>query len=200
MYFVYQSRRRGSATHYSRVTKGSNVSLFGRNEGWIPWILSKCLPSLDNQSEPLLWHLSETDIRREIMQDEDKPTGNALIIDLKPNDARNLSLYEIEEAWGHSAKRWTPVMLRLKRLFCDENAANFDRRDFTLTDANIRSEPIFSFYYARGTVLDGKLEGTWNLTAPGSANSALLWPDTMTYFCQNATAAINAWRSQSAEA
>ena len=161
--------------------------------------MSRCLTNLESQSEPLRWHLSETDIRRVIMEDPDKPTGNALIIDLKPNDAGNLSLYEIVEAWGHSACGWTPVMLRLKSLFCDEDASKFDRCDFTRTDTESSAEPIFSFYYARGTVRDGKLEGTWNLTAPGSADSALLWPDPMMFFCENATAAIKAWRSQSAD-
>jgi hypothetical protein len=120
------------------------------------------------------------------MQDDDKPTGNTLIIDLKPNDEGNLSLYEIVEAWGHSDRNWTPVMLRLKCLFCDEDASRFDRRDFKRTDADILTEPIFSFYYARGTVVDSELKGMWTLAPPGAANSALLWPKTMRYFCQNA--------------
>jgi hypothetical protein len=189
MYVLYKKTLDGAITRYERLKHGFQVSLFGCNEGWIPWILRQTITKTDNQ--PLRWHLSESEISQVIERDQSVPDGNALVIDLKPNQTSNLSLYEVVEAWGHSENDWTPVMLRLKGLFVDEKEG-FDKARFTRTEEQIDKRPIFSMYYVRGTVKNGQICGTWNLTAPGSANSALLWAETMKYFSQQALKIINA--------
>jgi hypothetical protein len=183
MYFIYKKKKTGSVTEFTKVDKSSKVCLFGCNEGWIPWILKQSLAGSQANSEPLYWHLSETEIIRELEKDKDKPSGNALIIDLKPKIQDRLSLYEVVEAWGHSANGWSPVMLRLKALFVDADPAKFNRARFTRSNTETIG-PFFSLYYLRGTVVGGELQGTWNLPGPSSTNSVVLWPDTMKYFSE----------------
>jgi hypothetical protein len=191
MYLIYKTKKSGLATEFTKVEKRYKVCLFGRNEGWIPWILKQSLIGSKANSEPLYWHLSEALITEELEKDQEKPNGNALLIDLKPHDKKNLSLYQVLEAWGHSASGWSPVMLRLRALFVDADPTKFDRTRFTRSDCETTG-PIFSLYYARGTVDGGNLKGTWNLPRPSSTNSVVLWPDTMRYFSNAARRVLRA--------
>jgi hypothetical protein len=191
MYHIYKKRVVGSSTEYTLVNKADKVCLFGCNNGWIPWILKQSLVGSKANSEPLKWHISEDEIKQELEKDQVKPSGNALVIDLKPSDTANLSLYEVLEAWGCSENGWTPVMLRLNALFIDADAKRFSRERFTRADAQATG-PIFSMYYVRGSVGGGELTGTWNLPGPSSTNSVLLWPDTLTYFSEEANRILTA--------
>jgi hypothetical protein len=136
-------------------------------------------------SEPLLWHII---IENELAHS--RWPNCALIIDLKPNDAEGKAwLYEIVEAWGHSNRGWTPIMLRLKALPVGQSLAQFDPLDFVCKDGG-DDTPIFSMMYMRGTVKEGSLDGTWAFPRPSSTNSALLWPETFNYFAKEAAKTI----------
>jgi hypothetical protein len=109
---------------------------------------------------------------------------HTLIIDLKPkNRETNLSLYEVAEVWGHSSNGWTPIMLRLRGLFIDEDPTAFNREDFTRCEADI-DDPIFSMMYLQGTIREGSLLDKWTPPGPSPTNSVLLWPETLQYFSE----------------
>ena len=55
MYALYRRTRIGNAaTRYERDKKEPNISLFGCNNGFIPWLLRLKVPA--NQNEPYCWH------------------------------------------------------------------------------------------------------------------------------------------------
>ena len=174
MYALYDKARNKGATQYRFQEQ---VSLFGCNEGYIPWLLSKQLTS--DSSEPFPWHVNIEDCLKGVEQD-----NQTLIIDLKPNN-RYLSLYEVLNVWGYSASGWTPILLHLRSLFIDENRGLYNDKDFIRTPEEV-DEPIFSMLYLNGTIKGGQLEGKWTTPGPGATNSVLLWPDVFKYFWQQA--------------
>ena len=173
MYALYRkSKPNGSAEHYEFEKE---ISLFGCNSGWIPWLLRKQLETSD--SEPYMWHLNVA----EALAEADY-AGRTLIINLKPNSKRpNLSLYEIADVWGYSDSGWTPVMLHLRGLFIDDDPGEFNDRRFSRKVAEI-DEPIFSMLYMSGSVSQGELTGKWTAPPSSLTNSVLLWPETLDYF------------------
>lgn len=179
MYFVYDTANIGQVTRY---TRRSRESLFGCRSGWIPYLLREEAPA--SASEPFRWHFNV----RDAMARHDR-SGATLVIDLKPNEANNVSLYEVVEVWGHSEHGWTPIMMRLRGLFVDGSAEQVDpsKFDYNLADAD---DPIFSVMYLRGTVREGALLGPWTAPGPSSTNGVLLWPHVMAYFTTVATAAM----------
>ncbi len=177
MYALYEKETVGGGFHYKYR---GDTKLAGCKMGKIPHLLEIHLDG--SGSEPLCWHY--------ILEKEFACTKRwkncALVINLKPNDADGrISLYEIVEAWGHSNRGWTPIMLRLKSLFVDQSPERFDPRDFVHEDDE-SDTPIFTMVYMRGTVKDGCLEGTWAFPRPSSTNSVLLWPEMFKYFAGEA--------------
>jgi len=182
MFYIYRKAAVDSTTTiYTRIKRPGRVSLFGCREGWLPWILKRKLEGT-NASEPWQWHLTESEICRELEIDETQPSGNALVIDLKPG--RGVELYEIVEAWGHSDCGWTPIMLRLRELkgkpSCSPTIDRF------AVDNVACGPPVFSFYYVIGTIKNGDIFGKWTLPPPSSTNSVFLWPEAMTFFTEQA--------------
>ena len=176
MYALYEISVTNNEKRY-RFQK--RVSLFGSKSGYIPWLLSHQLDPVS--AEPKKWHveisgaLSKADHQRQ-----------TLIINLKPNSTTpNLSLYELLDVWGYSDSGWTPMMLRLRGLFVDEDPSLVDENDFLLTTQDY-DEPIFSMMYLRGTIRDGALEGRWTPPRPSPTNSVLLWPEAFKYFWNEA--------------
>lgn len=155
------------------------ATLFGCNEGYIPWLLKKHLTSDSN--EPFSWHVNIESAMTSVDQG-----GETLVINLKPNAKEpTLALYEIIDAWGYSSSGWTPIMLYLKGLFIDESPTAFNEHDFKRKDVDIE-DPIFSLMYLNGTVKEGALSGRWTPPGPSSTNAVLLWPDTFSFFAEKA--------------
>lgn len=172
MYMRYLKSRRGANCHYSFAEK---TSLFGCNNGFIPWLLRKQIA--EAQEEAYSWHIN---IGSALNATEYR--GSTLVIDLKPKQKKtNLSLYEVEDIWGYSDNGWTPVLLRLSGLFMDADPSRINRNRFRIGD-NERIGPIYEFLYLSGSVSDGKLTGGWTAPPSSPTNAALLFPDTLRYF------------------
>lgn len=180
MYALYQ--KENISTGQEKFFFKRQISLFGCNSGWIPWLLSQELGP--HETEPLRWHI---DVHAALAA-ANYP-NHALLINLKPNATEpNLSLYEIANVWGFSDCGWTPIMLHLRGLFIDEDARAYDDREFERTAAEI-DEPIFSMLYLTGSVESGAIVGTWVAPRPSPTNAALLWPETLDFFVEAANAA-----------
>jgi hypothetical protein len=176
MYAAYERSMTDSSLHYKFIER---ISLFGCNEGYIPWLLEHSLEA--GQSEPLKWHVNLDEAL-----DKEGMKNRALIIDLKPNNTnKTLSLYEIADVWGHSSSDWTPIMFHLRGLFVDYGLEGLDERNFSRSVEEI-DDPIFSMLYLKGSVRDGKIVGKWTAPRASPTNSALLWPDTFEFFANEA--------------
>jgi len=176
MYALYDKTQNNSETRY-RFREVA--SLFGCNEGYVPWLLSKQLTA--ESSEPLSWHVNIQSSLEAVGQQH-----QTLVIDLKPNSKEpSLSLYEVLNVWGYSSSGWTPILFHLSGLFIDDDPKRFDKNDFVRSPADV-DHPIFSMMYLRGTVKSGRLEGRWTPPGPSPTNSVLLWPEAFEYFWQQA--------------
>ena len=176
MYARYTRTRVGGDA--SRYQFQKQVSLFGCNSGFIPWLLSAKIPT--GQGEPYLWHVN---VVHELGTHSGYP-NSTLIIDLKPKQNKlNLSLYEVMDVWGYSSHSWSPILLRLNGLFVDKDPALINRNDFVRKDDELDG-PIYEFLYLDGSVNDGKIVGSWVPPPASPTNAALLWPDTLNYFVQ----------------
>ena len=180
MYARYARTRGDGKTVFRFVER---CCLFGCNQGFIPWLLGKQLPAL--QDEPYRWHLSVPDSLNGATWGDIDYTGSTLLIDLKPKQNKtNLSLYEVLDVWGYSSSGWTPILLHLSGLFVDADPRTIDRNHFEVPDAD-REEPIYEFLYLNGSVRGGKLIGNWNAPPASPTNAALLWPESLAYFFQS---------------
>lgn len=176
MYALYEKACEGAAYRYRFAEQ---VSLFGCNSGYIPWLLAKTMEP--DASEPLQWHLVVDDALAAVGQKD-----HALIINLKPNSKEpNLSLYEVMEVFGYSSSGWTPLMLYLRGLFVDNDPSQFDANKFVRASADAE-DPVFSMTYLSGSVRDGRLYGRWTVPGPSSTNGVLLWPEAFKYFSDQA--------------
>ena len=176
MYALYEISAPNNEKRY-RFEK--QVSLFGSKSGYVPWLLTHQLDP--GSSEPKKWHVEIPDALSQAGHQ-----NRALMINLKPNSATpNLSLYELLDVWGYSDSGWTPVMLRLRGLYMDEDPSLVDENDFSRTTRDC-DEPIFSMMYLRGTIQRGALKGRWTPPGPSSTNSVLLWPEVLEYFWHEA--------------
>jgi hypothetical protein len=133
-------------------------------------------------SEPWCWHIKLSDVLASL-----ETATTAFVIDLKPANASNVSLYELRDVWGFSYRnpeyQWTPMMLRLRTLLSDESSTRYDKRGFVVHTLDDRS--IFTFLYLDGSVdEDGTFVGRWCFPRPSSTNSVLLWPDAFAYFVE----------------
>ena len=177
MYARYKKTRIGTdATRYE--VQENNISLFGCNNGYIPWLLQMKLP--ESIPEPYKWHV---DVVKELGEHPDYPNGS-LLIDLKPKQNKtNLSLYELMDIWGYTENQWSPILLRLHGLFVDEDPTLIQRGDFVRKDADVDGR-IYEFMYLDGWVEGKKLVGRWAPPPASPTNAALLWPDSLNYFLQ----------------
>ena len=176
MYARYMRTQVGA--HATRYEFQERASLFGCNNGFIPWLLSLKIPR--GQGEPFRWHvnvLGELGSNREYL-------NNSLVIDLKPKQNKtNLSLYEVMDVWGYSDSGWSPILLRLTGLFVDQDPSSVNRNKFVRKDSELDG-PMYEFLYLDGSVGHGKLLGSWVPPPASPTNAALLWPATLNYFVQ----------------
>lgn len=178
MYLLYEKTERADCTDY--VYK-NDVSLFGCNVGYIPKLLQQQLTRFGQKTpEPYEWHLNiPTSLQQE---GQDNMT---LMIDLKPKQSHNVSLYELMDVCGYSSSGWTPVMLCLRGILVDEDPAKYPKKCFSQSNSKI-DKYIFSMMYLHGSVKDGNIEGKWITPGPSSTNAVLLWPETLKYFSEKA--------------
>ena len=155
------------------------ISIFGCNNGYIPWLLSYKLKKGDN--EPLKWHIN---IESELNNSTEEYYHNtSIIIDIKPKNKNEtyLTMAELTDVWGYSDSSWTPMLFRLNMLFTDHDINLADKKLFKIENG-IEPEIVYSIIYARGSIKDGKIAGRWTPPSMSPTNSTLLWPETLKYF------------------
>lgn len=178
MYLLYEKTERNDDTVY--VFK-EEVHLYGCNIGFIPIQLQKQLTRLGQKtSEPYEWHLNVPNSLQEEGQE-----NTTVMIDLKPKQPDNVSLYELMDVYGYSYTGWTPIMLCLRGILIDESPTEYDKKSFPVPNSKIHKF-IFSFMYLNGGLKDGLIEGKWTTPGLGAANGVLLWPETLEYFSEKA--------------
>lgn len=174
MYSLYKYNVKGKNTRYK--LKEEQICLFGRRNGYIPWLLQRQIPR--NQSAPYRWYVAI----RPSLQSQSGYSDTTIIIDLKPKQrADNISLYELTDVWGISHNGWTPILLRLVGLFVDKKPSGVDRKKFERSENEI-DEPIYEFLYLAGSVKNGELTAKWTAPPASPTNATLLWPDYLKHF------------------
>ncbi len=176
-FYLYEKTPEGKGFRYRHIRK---VPLAGSRSGLIAQLLRR--KELPWGREPFPWHLP--------MAQELENLGwknHAILIELKPYSATpNLSLYELQDVFGYSYSGWTPLVFHLRGLFIDQDPNIVDPKDFLYEsdrfDPQQRHKHIFTFPYLQGGVYEGKIEGKWIFPRPSSTNTALLWPEAMSYF------------------
>ncbi len=157
---------------------GEQISLFGRNKGWIPWLLQQMMPN--GQGEPYRWHIHIHDGLALPAVRKEYPNVDAIIVDIKPTAKDQFLVCELEDVYGYSADGWTPLLWHMQVLSNGEPKANH-LEDF---DARSDGKTIYEFLYATGGVDNGEIIGTWNAPRPSSTNGVLLWPEALKYFME----------------
>jgi len=131
-----------------------------------------------SRQSPFSWHAAAADIVAEI------PGANQtqeIIIDLKPNVSKNVSLFRLLDVWGFSYNEWTPLALMLETIFAarkEEDVEGFKRR---FDDRQADRSRVGEFLYLRG----GVSGGNWNWGRAGMVNGALLWKNAFTYLASS---------------
>jgi hypothetical protein len=170
-FYIYQVDK----TQYQQIR---TIPLAGKNGP-----LAKLAIQSFNEQKPISsgkWHIDEKQIISEIVTDRTKEY--AIIIDLKPDDTKTVSLFRLKEIWGSSDEEWTPIMLKLETLFIGEKIkAPMDFKKLFEVDKKTRLDYAYEFLYLQG----GSKSGTWNWGRTGGVNGALLWEDTWKYFQGN---------------
>ncbi|MGA8214872.1 MAG: hypothetical protein WB799_14845 [Candidatus Sulfotelmatobacter sp.] len=149
--------------------------LFGCNKGFVPRYLRSVLPA--DANEPYKWHFKTADALHAL-----EPDADAFVIDLKPNNKKNASRYEVREFAGYSDNDWTPAMLKMGALLVDQDADKYPRESFVLSQCDGLDE-VITFLHFSGSVKDGSLVLKWVAPGRSSTNSVLLWPEVFNYFC-----------------
>jgi hypothetical protein len=140
--------------------------------------LAKISRKANPQSKiPFGWHATAADI---IAGLGDSADSKAVVIDLKPRVAGNVSLYRLLDVWGFSDKSWTPLALRLQVLFGDRQEANPLTFKNSFVDPGTDHSFVGEFLYVQG----GVSEGTWNWGMVGRVNGALLWQDAFKFLVE----------------
>ena len=172
MYLLYRTKEGPKGLDFK---KESEISLAGNTSGIVVKYLRTIITPKD--TEPFEW---EIDTKKAVSALG--LSGNALVVDVKPNSKELVMLFELQKIYGVSSNGWTPVMLELKDLIVDEPASKWDKSRFIIPNDSPRRDIAYTFVYLSGSVKDGKPVGTWNFPGPSSTNGSLLWPDTMRYF------------------
>ena len=173
----YLKKEKSGCSSYHFVEE---CSLFGCNNGFIPWLLSRQVSS--SQSEPYKWHLPIQDSLKRAKWGETDCDGSTLIIDLKPKqNKKNLSSTSCWMCGDTRTQAGVPYSCILVDYLLMKIPKRVNRNQFDIND-NKREEPIFEFMYLDGSVEGGKLVGRWNAPPASPTNAALLWPEPLAYF------------------
>jgi len=126
-------------------------------------------------SVPECWQANETDLLNLLGF---APSEHALIVDLKPSVAKEVSLYRILRVWGRSEADWTPLALQLQALYVDHPVTNVFTFKANFQLPSTTALLIHEFLYLRG----GTETGDWVWGRNGSVNATLLWPEAFAWF------------------
>ena len=171
-----QSPSPDGGTEYAQLRE---LSLAGKTNGLIYPFVKAYAP----KAEVFPWHAKVNDLLDEAGI---PPKRHSVIIDLKPTVHGNLSLFELTDVWGYSYAEWTPLALRMERLFIDRTVPDPDRTKQRFSDEGCGREPVYEFLYLQG----GLRGGTWRWGPVGSVNGVLLWPDALAYFMAKITESL----------
>lgn len=108
----------------------------------------------------------------------ERSAEHRILIDLKPKHKTEVSLYRLRDVWGYSDDDWTPLALRLERVFMDQSQDDPPTFKKLFVGPLETNDFIYEFLYLNGGTKRGKW--TWGLV--GRVNGALLWPDALRYF------------------
>ena len=145
-----------------------DLSLAGCNNGIIANELKEILHPEDNP--PIGWVIP--------ISEKYNKQDYSVIIDIKPNNDE-VFLCELDMVFGYSFSGWSPIMLRLKKLYSDETKEDVDKENFLYPED---PEIIYTMLYLYGSIENGKINGTWRFPGPSPTNSLLLWPEAMSFF------------------
>ena len=166
-FILYEVSPKGKDKEYTRIR---NVQVAGNRGPLFSFVheknpRSKC---------PFAWHASGAEIVEQIVG---PGTSNEILIDLKPNQPGNVSLYRLMNLWGFSVEDWTPIALHMEALFVDRSESSPKRFKERFLVRGASRDQIGEFLYLQG----GVRGGTWNWGRVGSVNGALLWPEPFEY-------------------
>jgi hypothetical protein len=127
------------------------------------------------KKSPFKWHATADEI---VVAIGGRATQE-ILINLKPNVAKNVSLYRLVDVWGFSYERWTPLALRLEVLFADLPHEDPEKFMNSFEIKNRKRDCVGEFLYVQG----GTDRGTWNWGRVGNVNGTLLWRPAFHYLC-----------------
>jgi hypothetical protein len=117
------------------------------------------------------------------------------VIDLKPRQKGNLSLYWLRNLWGFTYDWWTPLALHLETIFVDREVQEPEKEKESLSDAQASRQQVGEFLYLQG----GFRGGTWNWGMVGRVNGALLWADAFEYLIPELANAVSSQKTALAQ-
>lgn len=168
---------------FSEYIQEREISLAGTNNViYSSLTAANQLQQNQGQNAGIGWHLNEIDLlgtaTEQYLNQPVLANEYAIVIDLKPNVANNVSLYEIKDIWGFSYSDYTPIALRIETLFGDLDHQNPDAFKKCFRDNNCLRDQVHEFLYLQG----GYDSGKWLWGRVGMVNGALLWPDALEFF------------------
>jgi hypothetical protein len=142
-------------------------------------------PSAGDQMK---WELSGPEFRKFVMKDleiKNKPADYKIVIDATWSREDAL-LLEINNVFGCSDRRWTPLMLQLVQLSDDAPRSDGPRTPVTSFTyaADDSPEYIHEFLYLQCGHAKGEGKRSWGRV--GMTNAALLYPWSFEYFVEKA--------------
>jgi hypothetical protein len=174
---VYATFKKETGQTRTKFRAGEQISLFGCNEGWIPWLVQEMMPP--RQNEPYVWHLNVHDCLALPAVRNQYPNATAIIVDIKPTAKTEFFVCELLDVYGYSSDEWTPLLWRMRVLEIGGDPKANHLEDF---DASNDGDIIYEFLYAMGSISEGRIDGTWNPPKPSPTNGVLLWPKPLAYF------------------
>lgn len=175
-FMLYSTCETNAGTQYTQIRK--DLKLAG--DGAIAAIVRT---KNRKHVTPFQWSITE----RELLQAVNPRQNDlAVVFDLKPKVAENVSLYRLVKMWGHSYSDWTPMALCIERLFMDhivQDPASFKERFAVRPQERLL---IGEFLYTKG----GTKSGTWNWGMVGRVNGALLWGDAYMFLTKSLRKAL----------
>jgi hypothetical protein len=173
MYLLYKTMKDGPDK--VEFKKESEISLVGNTRGIVVEYLRTIITPKD--TEPFEWEIDTKEAVSALGL-----SGDAVVVDIKPDSKERVMLFELQKIYGLSSYGWTPIMLELRDLVLDKPASRWNKSHFSIPDHSPRRDIGYTFLYLSGTVKDGKPVGTWNVPEPAPTNGSLRRPDTVRYF------------------
>jgi len=139
--------------------------------------------SVPPSPHPFGWHANGADIVAAL---HGSTPDQEVVIDLKPRQKGNLSLYRLRSVWGFTYEWWTPLALHLETIFVDQEVEDPQSAKARFSDHGTTRDQVGEFLYVQG----GFVGGTWNWGMVGRVNGALLWSDALHYLVPRLASAV----------